>query len=60
MGDIPGLDEQIEKLRGGGTLSENEVRALCDKVRRIRTSSILVVKLLCDEDTCFSRKSIPT
>jgi hypothetical protein len=26
------LDEQIERLRGGGTLSENEVKALCDKV----------------------------
>ena len=27
------LDEQIERLRGGSTLSENEVRALCEKVR---------------------------
>jgi len=27
------LDEQIDRLRGGGTLSENEVKALCDKVR---------------------------
>lgn len=26
------LDEQIERLRKGGTLSENEVKALCEKV----------------------------
>lgn len=31
--DIGQLDEQIERLRGGGTLSENEVRALCETVR---------------------------
>ena len=26
------LDEQIERLRKGDTLLENEVKALCDKV----------------------------
>jgi hypothetical protein len=26
------IDGQIERLRTGGTLSENEVKALCDKV----------------------------
>ena len=26
------LDEQIERLRKGDTLAENEVKALCDKV----------------------------
>ena len=26
------LDERIEKLRNGDTLTENEVRALCEKV----------------------------
>ena len=31
--ETAGLDEQIERLRGGDTLSENEVRALCEKVR---------------------------
>ena len=31
--DLAQLDEQIERLRAGGTLSENEVRALCEKVR---------------------------
>jgi hypothetical protein len=31
--DLANLDLQIEKLRGGDTLTENEVRALCDKVR---------------------------
>ena len=27
------IDEQIERLRAGGTLTENEVKALCSKVR---------------------------
>jgi hypothetical protein len=27
------LDEQIERLRKGDTLGENEVKALCEKVR---------------------------
>jgi hypothetical protein len=31
-GDIDHLDEQIERLRNGGTLTENEVKILCDKV----------------------------
>ena len=31
--DVDQLDEQIGRLRGGGTLSENEVKVLCDKVR---------------------------
>ena len=31
--DVDQLDEQIERLRGGGTLTENEVKVLCDKVR---------------------------
>jgi hypothetical protein len=26
------VDEQIERLRKGDTLAENEVKALCDKV----------------------------
>ena len=30
--DVGQLDEQIERLRTGGTLSENEVKVLCDKV----------------------------
>ena len=30
--DVDQLDEQIERLRTGGTLSENEVKVLCDKV----------------------------
>ena len=35
MGQETGaLDEQIERLRGGDTLTENEVKALCDKVGR--------------------------
>jgi hypothetical protein len=31
-GDIDNLDEQIDRLRNGGTLTENEVKILCDKV----------------------------
>ena len=31
--DIATLDEKIERLRAGDTLTENEVKALCDKVR---------------------------
>jgi hypothetical protein len=30
------LDEQIERLRKGDTLAENEVKALCEKVREKR------------------------
>lgn len=32
--DIAALDDHIERLRKGETLTENEVRALCEKVRR--------------------------
>jgi serine/threonine-protein phosphatase 2A catalytic subunit len=32
--DTTKLDEHIEKLRSGNTLTENEVRALCDQVSR--------------------------
>jgi hypothetical protein len=31
--DVDQLDSQIARLRGGGTLTENEVKVLCDKVR---------------------------
>lgn len=34
--DVNRLDEHIERLRGGDTLTENEVRALCEKVRIYR------------------------
>ena len=30
--DIAKLDDRIEKLRNGSTLTENEVKALCDQV----------------------------
>ena len=29
------IDEQIERLRKGDTLAENEVKALCDKVSNL-------------------------
>ena len=31
--DISRIDEQIEKLKGGQSLTENEVKILCDEVR---------------------------
>jgi hypothetical protein len=31
--DIAKLDDHIERLRVGDTLTENEVKALCEKVR---------------------------
>lgn len=34
------IDEHIERLRGGGTLTENEVKKLCDKVRSISNISM--------------------
>ena len=33
------VDEQIERLRKGNTLPENEVKVLCEKVRRNETSA---------------------
>ena len=33
------IDEHIDRLKGGGTLTENEVKNLCEKVRS--TGSIL-------------------
>ena len=46
--DIDALDSHIERLRKGETLTENEVRALCEKVRTVeprpwRGSPIAVV-----------------
>jgi hypothetical protein len=40
--DIAKLDEHIEQLREGNTLTENEVRALCDKVRGYHVASFEV------------------
>jgi hypothetical protein len=34
------IDEQIERLRKGDTLAENEVKALCDKVSGSLYSSL--------------------
>jgi hypothetical protein len=31
--DTAKIDEHIERLREGNTLTENEVKALCEKVR---------------------------
>jgi hypothetical protein len=32
--ELSNLDEHIERLRAGDTLTENEVKALCEKVRK--------------------------
>lgn len=32
--DMSKLDSHIERLRTGDTLTENEVKALCEKVRK--------------------------
>jgi hypothetical protein len=37
--DSSNLDAQIERLREGGTLSEHEVKALCDQVSATRPFS---------------------
>jgi hypothetical protein len=39
--DVGRLDEHIERLRAGDTLTENEVRALCEKVRIL--SAVFIV-----------------
>jgi hypothetical protein len=44
--DIGQLDEQIERLRGGGTLSENEVRALCETVSWATSTSVSTVSFI--------------
>lgn len=36
------LDEQIERMKGGGTLSENEVKILCDRVSAYRHELVAV------------------
>eukprot|EP00985_Skeletonema_marinoi_P022708 scaffold14637_cov141-Skeletonema_marinoi.AAC.6 len=33
--DVDQLDSQIARLRSGGTLTENEVKVLCDKAKEI-------------------------
>ena len=33
---VMNIDDQIERLRAGGTLTENEVKDLCEKVRSSR------------------------
>eukprot|EP00984_Skeletonema_dohrnii_P004711 scaffold1658_cov104-Skeletonema_dohrnii-CCMP3373.AAC.1 len=35
--DVDQLDSQIARLRSGGTLTENEVKVLCDKCRSLHT-----------------------
>lgn len=43
--DVGQLDEQIERLRTGGTLSENEVKVLCDKVSINGGEKLMVIVL---------------
>lgn len=44
--DVDQLDEQIERLRGGGTLTENEVKVLCDKVYNAREFNMFYAWML--------------
>ena len=46
--DIAALDGHIERLRKGETLTENEVRALCEKVRYAFLRSSLFLSLVCN------------
>lgn len=41
--DVDQLDSQIARLRSGGTLTENEVKVLCDKVSILFWTFICVV-----------------
>ena len=34
MSSYEDVDEHIERLRGGGTLTENEVKNLCERVSK--------------------------
>jgi hypothetical protein len=46
------LDEQIERLRKGDTLPENQVKALCDKVSVVFTYCKLALSFLL-VSSCF-------
>lgn len=37
--ELARLDEHIDSLREGNTLTENEVKALCEKVRTTQTTT---------------------
>ena len=41
--DVAQLDEQIERLREGGTFTENEVKVLCDKVSDVYAMRSIVM-----------------
>jgi hypothetical protein len=41
------IDEQIERLRKGNTLPENEVKALCEKVSKKFKKKEDLILLLC-------------
>jgi len=54
--DVDMLDEQIGRLRSGGTLTENEVKVLCDKVSTSRgVDRLVVVRVI----ACVRRRSMP-
>lgn len=55
--DVDQLDEQIERLRNGGTLTENEVKVLCDKVRSLCCSCTCGVVLECSRSATFGGQS---
>lgn len=49
------IEEQIERLRKGDTLAENEVKALCEKVSRKETVADMdeVLKLVGEWNGCI-------
>jgi len=50
-GGIFQVDEQIERVKGGGTLSENEIKELCEKVSKLCVSQSFSSYLLFSLDS---------
>lgn len=46
------LDEQIERLRTGGKLTEQEIKELCDKAREILADESNVHEVPCPVTVC--------
>jgi hypothetical protein len=57
-GDVETLDQQIEKLRKGDTLTETEVRLLCEKVRTDKGESWEALDLHIHRDAQVSNQNL--
>jgi len=55
--DTSKLDEQISRLRDGNTLTETEVKALCEQVGSRQTST-LITKGGKSSDDCVRQKKL--